>query len=585
LRGLTFHDTLRGILLAFFPWGPAYLFERATFWFGQNNIVFWYYQFSGLRLEADVVSFALGGILVSYLLRPRWAVIQVFLNAALIYVLFYLACPTYMAGPIWRSECYALGPDGLTGVRLCTMMFSFGAISALVRASYKEDRLNKRLRPWIAILGAFITSVVTAWFPLAEWFSGVTYLAPLVPFQVALLFGVTEIAVGIHAAKISRSILIAAISGVTSALLLSGFLWPILCPSCDRTLLFLVVPSWGFFALIGGILELGLPRKLSVGLLRHFNPRLVEIHRIGIAVVLFFSLWTLVAFEFRDASVLYPTNISPAPGQLTLGVPTYPYVGGYYNSTDQKVCCVQIGVSFTKVDLKALTSNNFLMAGMGFQSPNCCIDGWDFGWRADLFLLPNGTRIVSGSTWETCEGNAACGGFIWEHIRYHAQQIINTNNISTPVYLRMMWQYEQKNWHANWYYNYTGRSWTKFGSFVPDFREAPYFNIGVTGAGNYPYPLAFFYQFGVATKTPVPGWSVQLLYPSFINPRGSWSLVEKANTIQGWHSFWKGNYRWGGEPYNGVSAQANENERTIPVGILQLTYTGTGSLPENTLLC
>jgi len=135
LQSLTTRNILHGVLLAFFPWAPAYLFERADFWFGQNNNVFWYYQFSGLRLEADVVSFALGGILVAYLLRPRWAVIQVFLNAVLIYVLLYLACPTYMAGPIWRSECYSFGPDGLAGVRLCTMMFSFGAISAIVRAS------------------------------------------------------------------------------------------------------------------------------------------------------------------------------------------------------------------------------------------------------------------------------------------------------------------------------------------------------------------------------------------------------------------------------------------------------------------
>src|SRR5881409_964902 len=112
------------------------------------------------------------------------------------------------------------------------MMFSFGAVPAIVRASYKEGKLNKRLRPWIAIFGAFITSVVTTWFPLTAWFSGVTYLTPLVPFQAALLFGMSEIAVGIQAAKISRSIIIAALSGVTCALLLSGFLWPLLCPSC-----------------------------------------------------------------------------------------------------------------------------------------------------------------------------------------------------------------------------------------------------------------------------------------------------------------------------------------------------------------
>jgi len=69
------------------------------------------------------------------------------------------------------------------------MMFSFGALPAIVRASYKEDLLNRRLRPWIAILGAFVTSVVTAWFPLTAGFR-VTYLAPLVLFQAALLFGV-----------------------------------------------------------------------------------------------------------------------------------------------------------------------------------------------------------------------------------------------------------------------------------------------------------------------------------------------------------------------------------------------------------
>src|SRR2546425_253323 len=492
LQSLTPRDILRGTLLAIFPWAPAYLFERVNFWFGQTNNGYWYYQFSGTRLEADVVSFALGGILVAYLLRPRWAVIEVFLSASLIYVLFYFACPTYIAGSIWRSECYSPGPDGLAGVRLCTMMFSFGALPAIVRASYKEDKLNKRLRPWIAIFGAFITSVVTAWFPLTAWFSGVTYLAPLVPFQAVLLFGVSEIAVGIQAAKIGRSILVATASGFTSSLILSGFLWPLLCPSCDRSLLFLTVPSWGFF--------------------------------------------------------------------------------------------VQIGVSFTKVDLKALAPNNFLMAGMGVQSPNCCIDGWDFGWRADLFVLPNGTRIVSGSTWETCDGNANCGGIFWEHLRYHAQRIISPTNPSTPVYLRMMWQYDQPNWHADWYYNYTGQPWTKFGRFVPDFREGHYFDIGVVGVGNYPLAYAFFYQFGVASKTPVPGWSVQLLYPSFVHPDGSWRLMGRANIIQGWHSYWKANYRWGGEPYNGGSAQANASDNTVSIGILQLTYSGTGTLPEKTVL-
>src|SRR5207244_6536216 len=159
-----------------------------------------------------------------------------------------------------------------------------------------------------------ITSVVTTWVPRTAWFSGVTYLAPLVPFQAALLFGVSEMAVGIQAAKISRSILVATASGFASALLLSGFLWPLLCPSCNRSLLFLTVPSWGFFALIGGIMELGLPRKLSVGPLRHFNPRLEDIRRIVIAVVLLFSLLPLVSFVLCAPRVLYAALTTPVSG-------------------------------------------------------------------------------------------------------------------------------------------------------------------------------------------------------------------------------------------------------------------------------
>src|SRR5690348_10505533 len=92
---ITRRNTLRIVLLAIFPWFPAFLFERIDFYLGIIGNGYWYYQLSGPRLEADVVSFALGGILVAYLLRPRWAVLQVFLSAALVWTLFYAACSTF----------------------------------------------------------------------------------------------------------------------------------------------------------------------------------------------------------------------------------------------------------------------------------------------------------------------------------------------------------------------------------------------------------------------------------------------------------------------------------------------------------
>ena len=83
----TAKNSLRMVLVAILPWLPAYLFERTDFWFGVTLNGTWYGNLSGVRLEADVVSFALGGVLLAYLVRPRWAVLQVFLSAVLIWVL------------------------------------------------------------------------------------------------------------------------------------------------------------------------------------------------------------------------------------------------------------------------------------------------------------------------------------------------------------------------------------------------------------------------------------------------------------------------------------------------------------------
>src|SRR6266516_614720 len=89
----------------------------------------------------------------------------------------------------------------------------------------------------------------------------------------------------------------------------------------------------------------------------------------------------------------------------------------------------------------------------------------------------------------------------------------------------------------------------------PDPRLGTYFDIGLSGgpASTIPQGSAFLYQFGVASKTPVSGWSVSMFYPSF-QYHGSWLAMESANIVQGDFSYWKVNYRWGGRPYPGVTA-------------------------------
>jgi hypothetical protein len=136
----------------------------------------------------------------------------------------------------------------------------------------------------------------------------------------------------------------------------------------------------------------------------------------------------------------------------------------------------------------------------------------------------------------------------------------------------------QQRQEVEWFYNTTGTSWTEFGSYLPDPRLGTYFDIGLSGGPitAIPQGTAFLYQFGVASKTPVPNWSVWLLDPSF-EYHGSWRVMEHASVVQGDSSYWKFRYRWGGLPYDGVTAEANSIDPTIPPDAVKFVYSG-GSL-------
>src|SRR6266566_392902 len=145
-------NILRAVLLAIFPWIPPVLFEKTDFYFHLTHNPDWYYNLSGNRLLVDLASFAVWGIVVAYLLRPRWAVVQVALNALLVWVLFYVACPVYGPGGVWQPECYYSGPDGLVGLRLVGVMFCYAALPVLVKAAEKRGALDRRIRPVLAVL-------------------------------------------------------------------------------------------------------------------------------------------------------------------------------------------------------------------------------------------------------------------------------------------------------------------------------------------------------------------------------------------------------------------------------------------------
>src|SRR5947209_10596370 len=65
---------------------------------------------------------------------------------------------------------------------------------------------------------------------------------------------------------------------------------------------------------------------------------------------------------------------------------------------------------------------------------------------------------------------------------------------------------------------------------------------------------------------------------------GVWRLMEKARTIQGDHSYWKVNYRWGGYPYVGVLAKGNASDSSIGKNVVEFSYTDDLVMPERVLL-
>jgi len=574
---------LTSLVLGSIPWLPAVGFESATFWAGVALRGDIYGLFSGTRLQVDIGSFLIGGILVSRLVRPRLALFQAALNTMVFWVFLYAACFTFISpNGFLHSSCYQVGPDGLEGYRLGLFMFSLEAFPILLTLAEKYATIPIRIRPLTGIFAGILVATMTSWFPLTAWFSGVVFFPFFEIFQVLVLFGVPALAVGMLVARISRSVEVAALSGLASILFLSVAFWTLPCTMCDRSIMLLTLPSWTFFSMVGGFLELDRPLPTSL-LCRSIARNIPAFRTLAVALVIVVTLSPALFQPYWDPSLIYIANTSSqANSQLVYGLPAYrPYIAGYYDSLQYRICCLEVGVSFTNVDTSRIGPGNYLMAGIGVQSPNCCVDGWDLGWRADAYILGDGQIFVSADTWGTCDGNANCGGHFWQNPRYHSQTVLSLPDPSTPIHLRMMWE----SGIVNWYYNYTGIPWQKYGSFTPDFREGRYFDIGVVlgGRGNPPYQDAFFYQFGVSSKVPVSGWTVRLLYPSFMY-QGVWRLMEKARTIQGDHSYWKANYRWGGYPYLGVWAKGNALDSSIDKNVVEFSYTGDVVMPERILL-
>ncbi|MGI0079097.1 MAG: hypothetical protein ACRECH_05685 [Nitrososphaerales archaeon] len=94
---------------------------------------------------------------------------------------------------------------------------------------------------------------------------------------------------------------------------------------------------------------------------------------------------------------------------------SFVYSGGYLAIPRVTTKSVGVTVSFGNTSISS-SGSNFLAAGVGDQSPNCCKDGLDLAYRADAVLFSNGTEALLARAWWACDENIACAGYSWQQL-------------------------------------------------------------------------------------------------------------------------------------------------------------------------
>ena len=61
---------------------------------------------------------------------------------------------------------------------------------------------------------------------------------------------------------------------------------------------------------------------------------------------------------------------------------------------------VSANFTFQGTNTSSIQQNNFLAVDIGIHSPNCCVDGIDYGYRSDVFLYRNATEVFAASGWK-----------------------------------------------------------------------------------------------------------------------------------------------------------------------------------------
>ncbi len=543
---------------------PPLLFEKYTFHLyliADPN----FFTYSGSRLGVDAVLFILSGMACSFIVGRgrRLSALIPFVSSAILVFSFY-------AYPLCGvKECYVSSPDGLAAVRDWLFFGSLGFLAStmvLRKKALDQDSFGK-----IGILDgkflfAFVTSMLLgfalSFFPLVHIFAGVSVAYPLNYLQWFVAGGPPALAGTVWAMeRTNGSRKFGFLCGFSGILLSLALTLEVPCLVCDRFVE--VIASIISVALVFSLLGLVLGSKQKAG----FDSRKKRFHQrerwssatlrlavtVGSLIIVYFFLTE--SFEASVVSGFAGNGIQNfSPVEVGHGVA---YAGGYLPIPRVVSSIVGVNLSFPNTAFSSKYANDFIAAGIGVQSPNCCKDGLDLSYRIDAVEFGNGTQAVLARAWWACDLNIACGGYTWQQLLFAGSKNLPANTLSSQfIELRM----NLTATGINWFYRIEDsrpatQSLVLFASFVPPRIQNHYFDAGLfyTGpSGNPPILYALFYQFGVFSGYPITNgfWHVIIECP-YLVLNGSSACLPSANFISGEHSYWKLLYRFG-QDYPGV---------------------------------
>src|SRR5579885_797701 len=555
-----------------------YIFELYTFHlYLKRDPVF--FSYSGARLWFFLISLLTIGALLGFISRVSGRLLDLGCPVAgiaaaivILIAVLYQICDS--------RECYYSGPDGFGWLRLWVLLFAAACTGLFVGLAFSGTAKQKNVNLGDSTASAlFFTSIITI-------FAGY--------YPVALVSGIPASLPNYILLLASASLAPFVIGGATAAALTGRARFALVCAAITPAILALLfLPlhhDKGQISFASLILAAGLPvtlvtfmavsRKLShrAGGQQDKNSK-SAILASATALVFFFIF---AVHPYLDAPMNLLADVVKGDADDDT-LPTY-YSGIYHAANYFSVKAVEVQIGYGNAmqrQLESVPEASPLLAGIGVQSPNCCKDGLDYGYRADV-LFSEGKQYLVARAWETCDQNIACSGVPWESKMY--QNVMPLPSNVTNIVIGMRWSSDTHHM-VQWYYRTADvmaesshnsssvSAGSLFGTFAAPAIENPIFNVGVLNMTalqsltNPPYGNANFYQLGVTEQN-------DKAYQSNLNETltfgclvyysldGNRNCASDTRPVFDGDSHWKVLWKWG-LPSHRIAVSVDNREKII----------------------